>query len=63
MSLKSRLAKIEKSAPGIDEVHFMGWSDCKWKVAEGLVRAKDESRGEFFERVKSVTNKKWIWCD
>lgn len=63
MSLKNRLAKIEKNAPRLDEVHFMGWADCEWKEAEGLVRAKDESQKEFFARVRSVTNSKWIWCD
>lgn len=63
MSLKIRLAKIEKNAPGINEVHFMGWADCEWKVAEGLVRAEDESKERFFERVRGVTDKKWVWCD
>lgn len=63
MSLKHRLAKIEKSLPDVDKVHFLGWADCKWKEAEGLIRAEDESKEEFFERVKSITDKKWIWCD
>ena len=63
MSLKSRLDRIEKNVPIVDEVHFMGWADCEWEEAEGLVRAKDESKESFFERVKAATNKKWIWCD
>lgn len=63
MSLKNRLAKIEKSAPNPDKVHFLGWADCEWREAEGLVRAVHESKEEFFERVKSITDKKWIWCD
>lgn len=63
MNLKNRLAKIEKNVPVVDKVHFLGWADCEWKEAEGLVRAENESREEFFERVKIITNKKWIWCD
>ena len=63
MSLKYRLARIEKDAPIVDEVHFLGWADCEWREAEGLVRAEDESKEAFFERVKCITDKKWIWCD
>jgi hypothetical protein len=63
MSLKHRLAKIEKSIPDVDKVHFLGWADCEWKEAEGLVRSENESKEEFFERVQSTTDKKWIWCD
>ncbi len=63
MNLKNRLAKIEKNVPDVDKIHFLGWADCEWKEAEGLVRAGNESREEFFERVKIITNKKWIWCD
>lgn len=63
MSLKNRLAKIEKNIPESDKVHFLGWADCEWREAEGLVRAEDESKEEFFVRVKSITDKKWIWCD
>jgi hypothetical protein len=63
VNLKSRLARIEKFAPIVDEVHFMGWADCEWKEAEGLVRANDESKESFFDRVRAVTNKKWVWCD
>ena len=25
--------------------------------------AQDESKEAFFERVKSIADKKWIWCD
>ena len=63
MNLKNRLSKIEKNAPKAGEVHFLGWADCQWMEAEGLVRAEDESKEDFFERVKSITDKKWIWCD
>ena len=63
MSLKSRLAKIEKNAPEEDRVHFLGWADCEWKEAEGLVRAESESKEDFFERVKAITDNKFIWCE
>ena len=63
MNLKSRLAKIEKDSPQEGKVHFLGWADCEWKRAEGLVRAEDESKEEFFRRVKSTTDNKWIWCN
>ena len=63
MNLKSRLAKIEKSVPEVDKVHFFGWGDCEWREAEGLIRTEDESREEFFKRVISATDNKWIWCD
>lgn len=63
MSLKSRLAKIEAASPATDTIHFMGWKDCEWKYAEGLVRGKTESKDDFFDRVKAVTDKKFIWCE
>lgn len=63
MSLKSRLAKIEKDAPKEEKVHFLGWADCEWREAEGLVRGEGESKEDFFERVKAATDKKFIWCD
>jgi hypothetical protein len=52
---------LKKSAQYYDTVHFSGWADCEWKEAEGLVRAEKESMEEFFERIKIITNKKWIW--
>ena len=63
MSLSNRVAKIERNAPAADTVYFFGWSDCQWRQAEGLVRAEAETKEEFFERVRTVTDKKWIWCD
>lgn len=63
MSLKSRLTKIEKDAPEEEKVHFLGWADCEWREAEGLIRAEGESKEDFFKRVRSITDKKWIWCD
>ena len=63
MNLKNRLAKIEASAPKPDKVHFLGWADCEWKRAEGLVREDNESKEDFFSRVQAITDNKWIWCD
>lgn len=63
MSLKNRIARIEKNAPKAAQVHFFGWADCQWREAAGLVRAEGESQKEFFTRVGSVTDSKWIWCD
>lgn len=62
MNLKNRLAKVEKNVFKVSEVTFLGWADCEWKEAEGQVRARDEPKEEFFERVKSITDKKLIWC-
>ena len=63
MSFKSRLAKIEANLPAADTVHFMGWKDCEWKYAEGLVRGESESTEDFFTRVRLTTDKKFIWCE
>lgn len=63
MRLKNRLIRIEKNAPAIDKVHFLGWADCEWREAEGLVRHVNESKEDFFDRVKAITDKKFIWCD
>lgn len=63
MNLKRRLAKIEAKVPEVDKVHFLGWADCEWREAEGLVRHENESKEGFFDRVKAATDKKWIWCD
>lgn len=63
MNLKSRLAKIEASAPKADKVHFLGWADCEWKKAAGLVRGDNESRENFFRRAQATTDNKFIWCD
>jgi hypothetical protein len=63
MNLKSRLAKIAASAPKADKVHFLGWADCEWREAGGLVRGENESREDFFSRVQTITDSKFIWCD
>lgn len=63
MNLKNRLAKIEASAPEAFKVQFLGWADCEWKRAEGLVRHHNESKEDFFVRVKAITDKKFIWCE
>lgn len=63
MNLKSRLAKIEGNTPKADKVHFLGWADCEWREAEGLVRGENESKEDFFDRVKATTDNKFIWCD
>jgi len=63
MNLKKRLASIEKTLTAKEEIHFIGWANCRWERAAGLARGDSESKEEFFKRVRSVTNKKWIWCD
>ena len=64
MSLASRIQKLERSIkPKKDEVTFIGWADCEWKEAEGLVRYENESKENFFDRVKAITDKKFIWCE
>ena len=63
MTLKSRIAKLENTLPRTDTVHFMGWKDCEWRYAEGLIRGETESKDAFFDRVKAITDKKFIWCE
>lgn len=63
MNLKRRLGNIEKMTPEVDRVHFLGWADCEWREAEGLIRYENESKEDFFDRVKAMTDKKFIWCD
>lgn len=64
MSLASRIKKLEEAIkPVEDKVTFIGWADCEWKKAEGLVRHPNESKEDFFGRVKAVTNNKFIWCE
>jgi hypothetical protein len=63
MNLKNRLAKIEAGAPKDGKVHFLGWADCEWREAEGLVRGENESREDFFSRVQAITDNKFIWCN
>jgi hypothetical protein len=45
-----------------DKVTFIGWADCEWREAEGMVRQEKESIEDFFTRVRATTNKKWIFC-
>lgn len=62
MSLNKRLSKIEEKTPMDDKVTFIGWADCEWREAEGMVRQDKESIEDFFARVRAATNKKWIFC-
>jgi len=63
MNLASRIGRLEEILkPKVGKVHFFGWKDCEWKMAEGLVRYENESKQDFFKRVKAKTEKKWVWC-
>lgn len=64
MSLTSRIQKLEIAIKPVGEkVTFIGWADCEWREAEGLIRYENESKEEFFNRVKAATDKKFIWCE
>ena len=63
MSLASRIGKLEeKLAPQKGNIYFIGWANCEWRHAEGLVRGKNESKEAFLRRVKTSSLKNWIWC-
>jgi hypothetical protein len=63
MNMRKRLTRIEAAKPIENKVHFFGWADCEWREAEGLVRHENESKDDFFDRVKAITDKKFIWCE
>ncbi|WP_100378821.1 hypothetical protein [Polynucleobacter brandtiae] len=63
MSLANRIEKLEaKLKPQEDKVTFYGWADCEWKHANGLTRAENETKEQFFKRVRKTTDSKFIWC-
>jgi hypothetical protein len=65
MTALSRLEKLEeKLLPKVKQVHFVGWADCQWKTCDGLVRQTNESKEQFFKRVRLNNPDRLIfWCD
>jgi hypothetical protein len=65
MTFISRLGRLEeKLQTKIQEVHFIGWADCEWKECGGLVRQTNESKEQFFKRVRLNNPDKLIfWCE
>lgn len=62
MSLASRIGKLEeKMAPKREAIYFIGWANCTWSSAEGLIRHESESIKDFRKRVLLVTKKQFIW--
>ncbi len=64
MTTLSRLEKLEeKLLPKVKEVHFVGWADCEWNECDGLVRQHDETKEQFFKRVRLNNPDRLIfWC-
>jgi hypothetical protein len=65
MTALSRLEKLEqKLLPKVKQVHFVGWADCEWKECDGLVRHANESKEQFFKRVRLNNPDRLIfWCE
>lgn len=65
MTILSRLEKLEqKLQPKIKQVHFVGWADCAWNQCHGLVRQPNESKEQFFRRVRLNNPDRLIfWCE
>jgi len=65
MTALSRLEKLEeKLLPKVKQAHFVGWADCKWKECDGLVRHANESKEQFFKRVRlNNPDRKIFLCD
>ncbi len=64
MTAISRLEKLEeKLLPKAKQVHFVGWADCQWNECDGLVRHPDETKEQFFKRVRLNNPQRNIfWC-
>lgn len=63
MSFTSRIQKLEAVIKPVEgKVTFIGWADCEWRQAEGLIRGETESIDDFKKRVMNISNKKFIWC-
>jgi hypothetical protein len=65
MTFISRLGRLEeKLQPKIQEVHFFGWADCEWNECDDLVREPNESKEQFFKRIRlNNPDKLFFWCD
>ena len=65
MTAISRLEKLEqKLLPKVKEVHFVGWSDCAWNECDGLARQSNETKEQFFKRVRQNNpNRLIFWCE
>jgi len=65
MTALSRLEKLEeKLLPKVKQAHFVGWADCEWKECDGLVRHANESKEQFFKRVRlNNPDRKIFLCD
>ncbi len=64
MTALSRLEKLEeKLLPKVKQVYFVGWANCEWNTCEGLVRQPNESKEQFFKRIRLSNQNKFIfWC-
>lgn len=63
MTALSRLEKLEeKLIPKVKKTYFIGWGNCEWKKCEDLIRGEDESKEQFFNRVKRRYPKKIVHC-
>jgi len=65
MTTLSRLEKLEeKLLPKAKQAHFIGWADCEWRACDGLVRQPNESKAQFFKRVRLNNPDRLIfWCE
>jgi len=65
MTFISRLERLEEKLQSkIQEVHFFGWADCKWNECDDLVRQPNESKEQFFKRIRlNNPDKLLFWCD
>jgi hypothetical protein len=62
MTTLSRLEKLEeKLLPKVKQVHFVGWADCEWRECDGLFRRPDETKEQFFRRIKLNNPKKKVF--
>jgi hypothetical protein len=65
MTPLSRLEKLEqKLLPKVKQVHFVGWADCQWNKCDGLDRQSNETKEQFFKRVRlNNPDRKIFWCE
>jgi hypothetical protein len=65
MTARSRIKSLEqKLLLKVKQVHFVGWADCKWNTCDGLFRQPNESKEQFFKRVRLNNPERLIfWCD
>jgi hypothetical protein len=65
MTARSRIESLEqKLLLKVKQVHFVGWADCKWNTCDGLFRQPNESKEQFFKRVRLNNPERLIfWCD